>query len=1405
MANNRVQVKRTSTSGRTPNTTGSYATNSQYISAGELALNMADGILYTSNGSAVIEIGANNVNQRITNSISIDNNKSLRFQTVNTSAYVGLRQQSDDNFVLYTTNTAYGERAVWSIFANSITSNISFSVPAHFNANVGIATGAAIYANGGPGTSGQVLSSNGSAVYWATPGAASVNVSAQYNWTNLHTFSANVSFTGNGIGLTTNTAAIYLGGLDDNNWKLGRNTGATTKWRYTNNTIDIITANSNLEGFAIGLISGNSYFETGYLGTYIASNVTIGNASSNSTINSTAFSGSANNTSYLNGQLASYYTNATNITTGTLPYAQIPANVINTTAAFTRTGITTFSANIVLGSSGLSANGSFGTAGHVLHSNGTATYWAVDDNTGGTVTSVATGNGLTGGTITSTGTVSVLANTGIVANTTGLYVNSAYIGTLSANNTTYVNGKTEGNLNVNNSLTSNTASYLGNSSGTTANFISWITGNSATAYSNAVSYTDSKILTANSDITSNAATAYSNAVSYVDGLKLDSVTNTSITYIPVANTVKNAYDRAIDANTRAASAQSAAVSAYTNAVSYTDSKIATANSAITGNAATAYSNATTFASNATNITSGTLTYSIIPANIVNTTANFTISGIHTHTANIVVGNSSVNATVFANASGVYFTGTSYNANNADLLDGQHGSYYAANSLLSNYAPLAGATFSGDVTVNANLVVTGTTVTLNTATLDVKDKNITVAKGSTAAASDGSGITVDGANVGWYYTYSSNTWTSNVGITPSANVSFDIGSSSLNWRTIFANSITAVNVSGNGSSITSVNAIALGGKTEGNLNVNSALTSNNSSFLGGTSAASYALLASPTFTGTLSATNVTVSANLTVAAAGELILTSGAGLYANGGLGTTGHVLHSNGSSVYWAEDDQGVTSVATGNGLTGGTITSTGTVSVLANNGITANTTGLFVTSGTGTVVNATGVHVNSTYIGTLSANNASFLGGTAASGYQTTAGLSANVATLTSNNSTFSYGKTEGNLNVNSALTSNNSSFLGGTAAASYQLNSTLNANIASYLPTYTGVVNASSFTIGSSVTANSTTTKTPVLFLDRITSAARGINWYSTTFTAWQEYMSPAGSNQGWTGTVTAPSGTYVTSWARRSFIENTAGYGWTWEAGGSTTTTPSIVAELASATGNFRTVGAVNAASLYATTNTSTFGTAAYIVANGNIGISNTAPTEKLYVQGNIKSSGYIDSDLAFRGQASDTASVPSFTWTGETNTGMFRPAANIIGFSTGGSERVRIDASGNVGIGTTSSTYKLQVNGSFAATTKSFVIDHPTKPDMKLRYGSLEGPENGVYVRGKIEGNVIELPDYWAGLVDEDSITVNLTAIGRVQDLYVVEISNNKVHIDTSDHTKPNCYYTVYGERKDVEKLVVEFDA
>jgi hypothetical protein len=137
-----------------------------------------------------------------------------------------------------------------------------------------------------------------------------------------------------------------------------------------------------------------------------------------------------------------------------------------------------------------------------------------------------------------------------------------------------------------------------------------------------------------------------------------------------------------------------------------------------------------------------------------------------------------------------------------------------------------------------------------------------------------------------------------------------------------------------------------------------------------------------------------------------------------------------------------------------------------------------------------------------------------------------------------------------------------------------------------------------------------------------------------------------------------------------------------------------------------------------------------------------------------------------------------------------------------------ANGNVGIGTKTPGYKLEVNGSFAATTKSFVIKHPTKEGKKLRYGSLEGPENGVYVRGKLKGtNAIELPDYWTKLVDPESITVNLTPIGSHQKLYVEKIEDNVVYIANENLLSKgiNCFYTVFGERIDVEKLQVEIDA
>lgn len=115
-------------------------------------------------------------------------------------------------------------------------------------------------------------------------------------------------------------------------------------------------------------------------------------------------------------------------------------------------------------------------------------------------------------------------------------------------------------------------------------------------------------------------------------------------------------------------------------------------------------------------------------------------------------------------------------------------------------------------------------------------------------------------------------------------------------------------------------------------------------------------------------------------------------------------------------------------------------------------------------------------------------------------------------------------------------------------------------------------------------------------------------------------------------------------------------------------------------------------------------------------------------------------------------------------------------------------------------KVDSLGNFTATSKSFDIEHPTKENMRLRYGSLEGPENGVYIRGTAECNIIELPDYWTGLVYEDSITVSLTSVGSAQNIYVEKIENNKVYIGGN---LEKAFFTVYGERKDIDKLTVEY--
>jgi hypothetical protein len=70
---------------------------------------------------------------------------------------------------------------------------------------------------------------------------------------------------------------------------------------------------------------------------------------------------------------------------------------------------------------------------------------------------------------------------------------------------------------------------------------------------------------------------------------------------------------------------------------------------------------------------------------------------------------------------------------------------------------------------------------------------------------------------------------------------------------------------------------------------------------------------------------------------------------------------------------------------------------------------------------------------------------------------------------------------------------------------------------------------------------------------------------------------------------------------------------------------------------------------------------------------------------------------------TAALPALTTSGDTNTGIFFPAADTIAFSEGGAEAMRIDSSGNVGIGTTAPIGKLDVgNVAGAVSSGDFIV-------------------------------------------------------------------------------------------------------
>ena len=89
---------------------------------------------------------------------------------------------------------------------------------------------------------------------------------------------------------------------------------------------------------------------------------------------------------------------------------------------------------------------------------------------------------------------------------------------------------------------------------------------------------------------------------------------------------------------------------------------------------------------------------------------------------------------------------------------------------------------------------------------------------------------------------------------------------------------------------------------------------------------------------------------------------------------------------------------------------------------------------------------------------------------------------------------------------------------------------------------------------------------------------------------------------------------------------------------------------------------------------------------LGIGTTNPTNKLHVAGEIRSQGFSNSN--------GSQKEPSYSFKSDTNTGIYRAAADQLAFSTKGQEKMRLTKEGHLAIGISATNSFLEVNGALS---------------------------------------------------------------------------------------------------------------
>jgi hypothetical protein len=564
----KIQLKRSSVAGKQPNTTN--------LSVGELALNIADGKIYSSNGSDVFEPAGNVSSLYIGNSsvYSFANSTDLSTNTLHINTKINIGNAAGFDF---------GNLAVVEIDASQNT----YVQTIIQNANTGNnASGDLV-----------VTTDNGNDSF----GYVDLGInSSTYDRSEFSIAGAGVAY------LYASDSDLAIGTAKNKELVFHANGTTSSDRKFTINATAITIAN------VVGIYTTGSYGNAGQ--------VLTSNGINGAPYWSTVTGGTSNSTSITIRTIAGVGGGVNTTVTPTTLNIDESANVLHLVDQGS-------------GSAYLYANlSAYATTGSVT-ANADAAYTNAVSYIDGkilTVNSAITGNAATAysNSVSYTDGKISTVNNAITANATTAYSNAV----------SYTDSKI---LTANGAITGNAATAYSNAisyiDGKILTANSAITGNAATAYSNAISYIDAKILTSNGAISGNAATAYTNAVSYTDGKILTAngaiTANAATAY---SNSVSYTDGKILTAN---AAITGNAATAYSNSISYTDGKILTANSAITGNAATAYTNATNFASNASNISTGTLPYSVIPSNVVNTTSSFTFSNTITFNGNVTVNNS----------------------------------------------------------------------------------------------------------------------------------------------------------------------------------------------------------------------------------------------------------------------------------------------------------------------------------------------------------------------------------------------------------------------------------------------------------------------------------------------------------------------------------------------------------------------------------------------------------------------------------------------------------------------------------------------------------------------------------------------------------------------------------------------